>query len=228
RRHTRARALPRLHRSWRRGRPQVPAERAHWDFPGRRGRRRAVRPGRRGVDAAAAAGAALRAGSPLRPAPLPHPGAPRRRLHQLTRHPSRRARRQVYTARGTVRRTAVATLVVLVACSDINPPPNHTPAYGYDLSGDVFHWPVSRLPVRFFGDTRGPMRTYVQRAIGLWEDQFLYGEFRGTLVADSSDADVIVTSADSVPADVPPDNGTPFDACSGFTTLIFHGPGTAL
>jgi len=127
-----------------------------------------------------------------------------------------------------VRRTAVATLVVLVACSDINPPPNHTPAYGYDLSGDVFHWPVSRLPVRFFGDTRGPMRTYVQRAIGLWEDQFLYGEFRGTLVADSSDADVIVTWADSVPADVPPDKGTPVDACSGFTTLIFDGPGTAL
>ena len=126
------------------------------------------------------------------------------------------------------RSTLLAAFAVAAGCSDINLPPNHTPAYGYDLSGDVFHWPVSRLPVRFFGDTRGPMRSYLQRAIGLWEDQFLYGEFRGTLVADSADADVIVTWTDSVPADVPPDNGTPVDACNGFTTLIFDGSGTAL
>jgi len=123
---------------------------------------------------------------------------------------------------------SVAALLALAACSDINPPPDHTPAYGYDLSGDIFHWPASRLPVRYFADTRGPMRSYVQRAIGLWEDQFLYGEFRGTLVSDSAQADVIVVWADSVPADVPPDNGTPVKACGGSTVLTFDGTGTAL
>ena len=123
---------------------------------------------------------------------------------------------------------SVTALMALAACSDINPPPDHTPAYGYDLSGDIFHWPVSRLPVRYFADTRGPMRAYVLRAIGLWEDQFLYGEFRGTLVSDSAQADVIVVWADSVPADVPPDNGTPVKTCGGSTVLTFDGTGTAL
>jgi len=121
-----------------------------------------------------------------------------------------------------------AACVFAAGCADVTAPPNHMPAYSYDLSGDVFHWPVSRLPVRYFADTRGPMRAYVQRAFGLWEQQFLYGEFRATLVPDSAQADVIVTWTDSVPPDVSPDNGPPVKACNGFTTLTFDGSGTAL
>ena len=84
-----------------------------------------------------------------------------------------------------MRRVALgAALAVAAACSDITLPPDHTPAYSYTLpaTGDVFHWPLNRLPVRFYADPRGGMRNYVQRAVGLWERQFLYGEFRGVVV----------------------------------------------
>ena len=127
-----------------------------------------------------------------------------------------------------MKRLAVVAALVVAGCSDINPPPDHTPAYPFDLSGDVFHWPLNRLPVRYFADTRGPMRAYVERAVGLWEDQFLYGEFRGVLVSDSGQADVIVVWTGGVPPDVPPDPGPPVKACGGTTFLTFDGSGTAL
>jgi len=128
-----------------------------------------------------------------------------------------------------VKRVALAlALAALAACSDITLPPNHAPAYGFDLSGDVFHWPVSRLPVRYFADTSGPMRAYVQRALDLWERQFLYGEFRAQLVDDSTTADVIVVWETTVPPDVPPDTGPPVEACGGNTPPTFDSSGTAL
>ena len=122
-----------------------------------------------------------------------------------------------------------AAFAAVVGCSDITLPPDHTPAYGYaePISGDVFHWPVTSLPVRYYADTRGPMRAYVQRAVSLWENQFLYGEFRGVL-SDSATADVIVVWGGTVPPDVPPDPGPPVKACDGFTTPNFDGTGTAL
>ena len=123
---------------------------------------------------------------------------------------------------------AVAVAVGGVACHEPTLPPNHTKAYGFDLSGDVFHWPQDRLPVRFFADTRGAMRAYVQRAVDLWQQQFLYGEFRGVLVADSSDVDAIVVWADSVPPDVTPDEGPPVRACGGSTIPDFAPSGNAL
>ena len=123
---------------------------------------------------------------------------------------------------------AVAVAVAGVACHEPTLPPNHTPAYAFDYFGDVFHWPQDRLSVRFFADTRGAMRTYVQRGVNLWEQQFLYGEFRGVLVPDSTHADVIVVWADSVPPDVPPDEGAPIKACVGTTTPEFDVSGVAL
>ena len=126
------------------------------------------------------------------------------------------------------RSPVLVTLVLVAGCSDINPPPDHTPAYPFDISGDVFHWPVNRLPVRYFADTRGATRAYVERAIGLWESQFLYGEFRGELADDSTAADVIVVWETTVPPDVPPDPGPPVKACGGRTELTFDGSGTAL
>jgi hypothetical protein len=82
----------------------------------------------------------------------------------------------------------------------------------------VFHWPASRQPVRFYGDPRGAMPTLVTLGVTAWEGQFLYGEFRGTITADSSQADVIMSWAGGVPPDVPPDPGPPVDACFGLTT----------
>ena len=82
----------------------------------------------------------------------------------------------------------------------------------------VFHWPATRLPVRFYADPRGAMPALVSLGIAAWEGQFLYGEFAGVQVADSSHADVIVQWGSGVPPDVAPDPGPPVQACDGSTT----------
>jgi hypothetical protein len=83
----------------------------------------------------------------------------------------------------------------------------------------VFHWPASQLPVRFYADRRGAMPALVSQGVATWESQFLYGEFTGTLVSDSGQADVIVQWTGAVPTDVPPDPGPPVPACDGVTTF---------
>lgn len=98
---------------------------------------------------------------------------------------------------------------------------------GVDTTIDLFRWPEYRLPVRFWADPRGNMAFLVARAVQAWEDQFLYGEFRGELVTDSTRADVIVRWTDSVPPDVAPDL-TPPNSCGGFTTIDFDSTGFAL
>src|SRR5439155_971013 len=77
--------------------------------------------------------------------------------------------------------------------------------------------PRWRPPVRFYAQPTGNLRFLVQHAVDSWAGVFLYGEFRGTLVADSTGADVIV-QADSVP-DVPPDPGAPVYACNEVTAV---------
>jgi predicted Zn-dependent protease len=91
----------------------------------------------------------------------------------------------------------------------------------------VFHWPASALPVRFYADPRGAMPTLVSLGVAEWEAQFLYGEFRGVLVADSSQADVIVQWGSTVPPDVPPDAGPPVSACNGQTVYPSWAAGSA-
>ena len=104
----------------------------------------------------------------------------------------------------------------MLACSEPTPP-SRAGTYGFEAGGDVFHWPAERLPVRFYAQSTGNLRFLVQHAIDSWAGVFLYGEFRGTLVADSTGADVIV-QADSVP-DVPPDPGAPVYACNEVTAV---------
>jgi predicted Zn-dependent protease len=96
-----------------------------------------------------------------------------------------------------------------------------TSIIGVDTTIYLFHWPATRLPVRFWADPRSNMRFLVARAVQIWEDQFLYGEFRGTLVADSTTADVIVTWPDSVPPDVPPDTAAAPNSCGGVTSFAY-------
>lgn len=125
------------------------------------------------------------------------------------------------------RRYAIA-LVVVAACAEPTIP-DRTAGYGFtDFLGNVFHWPSDRLPVRVYADPRGGLPTFVARGIDLWEQQFLYGEFRGVMTSDSTHADVIVLWADSVPPDVPPDNGPAAKACGGLTTAYIDSTGTAL
>lgn len=114
---------------------------------------------------------------------------------------------------------AVSCLVLLLGCGEVLSP-SRTPRYLADLAGETFHWPADRLPVRYFADGRGALPALVRNGLQVWEGQFLYGEFRGALVADSNSADVIVRWQDSVPPDVPPDTAGALGACDGVTSFV--------
>ena len=118
-------------------------------------------------------------------------------------------------------------LAIAAACAACDPiaPVRDCAGCTYDFADTippdttlVFHWPASRQPVRFYADPRGAMPVLVSGGIAAWEAQFLYGEFRGVEVTDSSRADVIVRWEAGVPPDVPPATGTPVNACAGATT----------
>ena len=110
-------------------------------------------------------------------------------------------------------------------CSDIVTP-SRTPRYLADNAGDTFHWPADRIPVRYFVDPRGALPRLVRNGLSAWQDQFLYGEFRAVVVADSTAADVIVRWQDTVPADVPPDTTGALGACDGVTTYVLDSTKT--
>lgn len=114
----------------------------------------------------------------------------------------------------------LALALVVVACN-LPDDPTHLGAYPFDSNGDgtgdIFHWPGGRLPVRFWVDPRGNMGALVQNAIDVWQDQFMYGEFTGVLVSDSAHADVQFIWSGSVPPTVSPDPGPPVKACGGLT-----------
>ena len=121
----------------------------------------------------------------------------------------------------------LALAVLAAACTDPMVP-SHAPVYAFaDAFGDVFHWPADRLPVRFFADPRSNMPSLVADAVTAWERQFLYGEFRGVMVNDSTAADVIVRWTDSVPPATDPDQGPPVDACGGVTQGVLDSTGQA-
>ena len=111
-----------------------------------------------------------------------------------------------------------AALAALTACAEPTIP-QRTAAYRFDWFGQVFRWPAERVPVRYFADPRGAMPRLVGDAVAHWERQFLYGEFDGVAVTDSLAADVVVRWRDTVPPDVPPDPGSPAEACNGVTTF---------
>lgn len=116
---------------------------------------------------------------------------------------------------------ALALLIAASACAEVLSPsrtPRNDPSD--PLTGGVFRWPEDRIPVRYFVDRRGTLPALVARGLAVWERQFLYGEFRATLVADSNAADVIVRWQDSVPPDVTPDTSGALGACTGFTTYL--------
>jgi hypothetical protein len=120
---------------------------------------------------------------------------------------------------------AIAVLTGGAGCSDIITP-SRTPRYLSDNAGDTFHWPADRIPVRYFVDPRGALPRLVRNGLSAWQDQFLYGEFRAVVVADSAVADVIVHWQDSVPPDVPPDTTGALGTCDGVTTYVLDSTKT--
>jgi predicted Zn-dependent protease len=113
----------------------------------------------------------------------------------------------------------------LAACEAPTPPTRAGAfAYRFDIFGDStkllsFHWPADRMPLRFWSNPGDSLTSYVAYAIDQWEAQFLYGEFTGVIVADSSQADIIVQTTPSAPtgslADLPAYELKP--GCGGVT-----------
>ena len=93
----------------------------------------------------------------------------------------------------------IATGVLVLACADIAAPSRGN-AYewrrivptGSGVDTLSFHWAGAELPVRFWVEDSLNLPSHVQQGIAGWQAVFLYGEFSGTLVSDSSAADVIV------------------------------------
>jgi predicted Zn-dependent protease len=140
---------------------------------------------------------------------------------------------------GRARWTALGLVAAAAACSDIATPIRNDfyesrlimpSATGPGEDSLTFHWPESRLPVRFWVEDAASLPQNVPAAIAAWRKAFLYGEFDATVVSDSSTADVIVR-AGAAP-------GTLFDRarlhsalapeCSGATDLDISADHTQL
>jgi len=115
--------------------------------------------------------------------------------------------------------------IALAACVTLEPPMRDA-AYAFDdafVSDTVmlFRWVPARLPVRYYVDPSSPVVTqYIQAGIESWEQQFLYGEFRGELVSDSLQADVLVDLPSGLPptAALDPGRAPEIGACEGVTS----------
>jgi hypothetical protein len=116
--------------------------------------------------------------------------------------------------------------LALGACGEPNAPIRRA-AYefrGPDPLGALvsFHWPAQELPVQYFASAPvGAAQQYLEAALHVWEGQFLYGEFRGVMVTDSSSADVImIMGFGGTPPNVPLTDDPPdIQACSGQTNF---------
>jgi predicted Zn-dependent protease len=124
-----------------------------------------------------------------------------------------------------------------LACGDIASPERtdlyewrlFTPSAGGGTDTISFHWDRSRLPVRVWAQGAAGLPEFAQRAIGVWESGFLYREFRGEMVSDSSTADVLIFSSS------PPSLAlgvhrlhSMADECIGATDLVFNDDNTQL
>jgi hypothetical protein len=118
-----------------------------------------------------------------------------------------------------MRRLLAGALLVVAACGTIGSPLiTSTEVYEFRDTerGDsvVFHWLRADLPVRVWVASDSPIRQYVDTAIARWQGAFLYGQFRATVVADSTTADIIVRNS---PSDVGGGLGRRAAQCSGET-----------
>ncbi len=105
----------------------------------------------------------------------------------------------------------LSCLIALSGCNELISPPR-VGAYEYRLfeqraGGGVdtlaFRWPRGELPVRFWIAPENVLRPHLETAIARWENAFLYGEWRGTIVTDSASADIHVYNRPPSPNDAP-------------------------
>lgn len=126
---------------------------------------------------------------------------------------------------------AVAVAAAFAAGCESPQGPQRPAPYEFRLAGTdtVFHWPTTSLPVRFYAEPVGYLQDDVAYAVATWQRQFMYGEFRGVIVADSAEADVIVLMEADAPPDAPLTDDPPRMVCEGLTLLpprVADGAGT--
>jgi predicted Zn-dependent protease len=120
-------------------------------------------------------------------------------------------------------RTGRLPLLIVAAASAacgtaVAPDRQQTYEFAEPLSGLTYHWTSDQLPVRYWvAPDAGAVREFVQEGLDAWSDQFLYGEFRGILVPDSADADVVVVVTPPPPEGGPTNDPPVPGACRGIT-----------
>lgn len=119
---------------------------------------------------------------------------------------------------------AAGTIVAGLAAACEQPAtPSRGSIYSYadtfNGSRQVFHWPAAWLPVRYYARPEGDLPQLTRRGLERWEAQFLYGEFRGVAVSDSTDADVVVRFEAGPPPPATPDTTSTARACEGVTSF---------
>ena len=135
------------------------------------------------------------------------------------------------------RTLSLALLALVLSCGD-STSPQRADAYEWRFLEPIpgggtdtvsFAWPFANQPLKIWAQDTLGLPQHVQYAIAAWESQFLYGEFSGTVVTDSSQADIIVLGGRPT-GDVPilPSMAR---ECQGATdiavdpvTLILHPP----
>jgi hypothetical protein len=125
---------------------------------------------------------------------------------------------------------ATAAAASTLACGDIGAPVRSDlyewrieapsiPGPGLDTLS--FHWSRDRFPVRVWVEDAFDLPAHMGRAIEVWESAFLYGEFDGTLVSDSTTADILVrgTSPEDKLRRLRLHSSALAPECAGFTDL---------
>jgi len=75
-------------------------------------------------------------------------------------------------------------------------------SYGFYLGHDttlVFRWPADRMPVRFYAEPTGALRSNVEAGLWTWVNGFRCQEASFQVVGDSATADVIVRQVSLLP-----------------------------
>jgi predicted Zn-dependent protease len=122
-----------------------------------------------------------------------------------------------------MRRVLATAMLLTAGCGNIGSPEIiSTDVYEFRETAlgqvQVFRWQRADLPVRIWVAPDSPIRANVETAISRWQGAFLYGEFRATIITDSSVADVIVRNT---PTDVENTLDARARECIGETELNF-------
>ena len=126
---------------------------------------------------------------------------------------------------------ALLALGAVVGCGDVALPERPEPyQFSIDCSIDglcssaagdlklIFSWPRHSLPVRIWAERRQDFPLHTARAIRLWMDASIYGEFSAVLVPDSQVADLIVLLGEPELVIQSSSDVTPLD-CRGRTSI---------